>query len=278
MEKEKLNVKVVSHIRIENHVEYLINIENVNLGYNIFITEKYLNLRNLYESMKKEFKGKNFPQFPPNKLFGYEEENFVIQRAKDLNKFFQEINNNTNYNILPSYKNFLNLNIRRNSINNKNTKNPEINVVKLKISNKRMKMRSKLFNNKFTEYEVTDKNKRMNEEEFNNMKKEFLQIVKKTGEKFVNINYDIEINKNEKTEKKYDNLFNLNKEEMNSNEMIHINGDNNNFDLIGKNEDYIQTAENNIYFPSNIRCIKMLFEFIIILRQNYLNLSSLIKI
>ena len=246
MEKEKLNVKVVSHIRIENHVEYLINIENVNLGYNIFITEKYLNLRNLYESMKKEFKGKNFPQFPPNKLFGYEEENFVIQRAKDLNKFFQEINNNTNYNILPSYKNFLYLNIRRNSINNKNTKNPEINVVKLKISNKRMKMRSKLFNNKFTEYEVTDKNKRMNEEEFNNMKKEFLQIVKKTGEKFVNINYDIEINKNEKTEKKYDNLFNLNKEEMISNEMIHINGDNNNFDLIGKNEDYIQTAENNI--------------------------------
>ena len=246
MEKEKLNVKVVSHIRIENHVEYLINIENVNLGYNIFITEKYLNLRNLYESMKKKFKCKNFPQFPPNKLFGYEEENFVIQRAKDLNKFFQEINNNENYNILPSYKNFLYLNIRRNSINNKNTKNPEINVVKLKISNKRMKMRSKLFNNKFTEYEVTDKNKRMNEEEFNNMKKEFLQIVKKTGEKFVNINYDIEINKNEKTEKKYDNLFNLNKEEMNSNEMIHINGDNNNFDLIGKNEDYIQTAENNI--------------------------------
>ena len=31
-----------------------------------------------------------------------------------------------------------------------------------------------------------------------------------------------------------------------SNEMIHINGENNNFDLIGKNEDYIQTAENNI--------------------------------
>ena len=55
-----------------------------------------------------------------------------------------------------------------------------------KIKNDKIEERIKkleVFNNKFTEYEVTDKNKRMNEEEFNNMKKEFLQIVKKTGEK-----------------------------------------------------------------------------------------------
>ena len=102
MEKENINFQVLSHIKVENHIEYLINIANKKSGINIFFTEKYQNLRSLYEKMKKESKIKNFPSFPPNKLFGYEEENFVIQRAKDLNSFFSEIMSDNNFSKIPS--------------------------------------------------------------------------------------------------------------------------------------------------------------------------------
>ena len=56
MEKEKINFQVLSHIKVENHIEYLINITNKKSGINIFFTDKYQNLRSLYEKMKKESK------------------------------------------------------------------------------------------------------------------------------------------------------------------------------------------------------------------------------
>lgn len=258
MEKEKLNVKVVSHIRIENHVEYLINIENVNLGYNIFITEKYLNLRNLYESMKKEFKGKNFPQFPPNKLFGYEEENFVIQRAKDLNSFFTEIMSNNTFSKIPSFKNYIASNIKKNSQIIKNEENNNKRIGK-STHNKKAKIgkdskfqkRAKLFSYSFFKMKKEDINN------FNENNKEIEDI----KNKFVSINYEIEININPKNEEKYKNIFDENNFNIDVYNNTNIsNGDNNNFDIIGKNNDYIESVEKNlkIYMGKNLEKLKSL--------------------
>ena len=223
MEKENINFQVLSHIKVENHIEYLINIANKKSGINIFFTEKYQNLRSLYEQMKKEAKIKQFPSFPPNKLFGYEEENFVIQRAKDLNSFFTEIMSNNTFSKIPSFKNYIASNIKKNSQIIKNEENNNKRIGK-STHNKKAKIgkdskfqkRAKLFSYSFFK-----------------MKKEDI------NHKFVSINYEIEININPKNEEKYKNIFDENNFNIDVDNNTNIsNGDNNNFDIIGKNNDY----------------------------------------
>lgn len=248
MENEKYKIQVVNHVKVENHVEYLISIIGISTNSKILFPEKFINLRNLYDLMKKESKAKNFPQFPPNKLFGYEEENFVIQRTKDLNKFFEEINNNQNYCDLPSFKKFILSNIKKKRASIKVSKNPEIHENKDNTINQNAKDRAKLFNNDF--YKGNEENhRRLSRKDFDKIESEVDQIGIKFGKKFIKIDYDIEINKNEKTEKKYNNICNFDKTDNITNQIILDNnfGNDNNFDLIGKNND-----SNNIKIEKNI--------------------------
>ena len=249
MEKEKYKVQVVNHVKVENHVEYLISIIGISTNSKILFPEKFINLRNLYELLKKESKSKNFPQFPPNKLFGYEEENFVIQRTKDLNKFFEEINDNQNYCNLPSFKKFISLNIKKKKANIKIPKNPEINENKYNITNQKAKDIAKLFNNDF--YKGNEQNhQRLSRKEFDKIESEVEQIGIKFGTKFIKIDYDIEMkNNNKKTEKKYNNICKFDKTDNITNQNILDNncGNDNNFELIGKNND-----SNNIKIEKNI--------------------------
>ena len=175
MDRGKCSIKVISHIKIEDHVEYLINIDSKSLGCNIFFTEKYSNLRALYELMKKEAKVKKFPSFPPNKLFGYEEEKFVIQRAKDLDIFFQEINKNPNYNKLPSFIQYAKSKFKQKNIKHNNLDGNEIKEIKLFIPNERIERRAKLFNNKFLQLPI----KQLTNDEYDYIQKENEKIVKK---------------------------------------------------------------------------------------------------
>ena len=249
MEKEKYKVQVVNHVKVENHVEYLISIIGISTNSKILFPEKFINLRNLYDLMKKESKAKNFPQFPPNKLFGYEEENFVIQRTKDLNKFFEEINDNQNYCNLPSFKKFISLNIKKKKANIKIPKNPEINENKNNINNQKAKDIAKLFNNDF--YKGNEQNhRRLSRKEFDKIESEVDQIGKKFGAKFIKIDYDIEMkSNNKKTEVKYNNICKFDKTDNITNQNILDNnfGNDNNFELIGKNND-----SNNIKIEKNI--------------------------
>lgn len=258
MEKEKYKVQVVNHVRVDNHVEYLMCIIEVSTNFKIFFSQKYINLRTLYEIMKKESKSKNFPQFAPNKLFGYEEENFVIQRTKDLNKFFEEISNDQNFSNLPSFIKFIKINAKRKKSNLTSSKHPQMVEIKYNINNQKMKDRAKLFKNDF--YQGTEENhKRLDDEEFNNIQNEGEQIVIKIGKKFVKIDYDIEINKNKKVEKKYNKLCNFN--ENNQNTLDNTIGNDNNFNLIGKNEESINiNIEKNIdsYIKKNLDKFKYL--------------------
>ena len=248
MENEKYKIQVVNHVKVENHVEYLISIIGISTNSKILFPEKFINLRNLYDLMKKESKAKNFPQFPPNKLFGYEEENFVIQRTKDLNKFFEEINNNQNYCDLPSFKKFISSNIKKKRASIKVPKHPELHENKDNTINQNAKDRAKLFNNDF--YKGNEENhRRLSRKDFDKIESEVDQIGIKFGKKFIKIDYDIEINKNKKTEKKYNNICNFDKADNITNQTILDNnfGNDNNFDLIGKNND-----SNNIKIEKNI--------------------------
>ena len=69
-------VNVINHSKIEDHIEYVVSVENLKNGINITFTERYSSLRNLYELMKKEASGKNFPPFP--------QKNFSEQMMKSL--------------------------------------------------------------------------------------------------------------------------------------------------------------------------------------------------
>ena len=258
MEKENINFQVLSHIKVENHIEYLINIANKKSGINIFFTEKYQNLRSLYEQMKKEAKIKQFPSFPPNKLFGYEEENFVIQRAKDLNSFFTEIMSNNTFSKIPSFKNYIASNIKKNSQIIKNEENNNKRIGK-STHNKKAKIgkdskfqkRAKLFSYSFFKMKKEDINN------FNENNKEIEDI----KNKFVSINYEIEININPKNEENYKNIFDQNNFNIDVDNNTNIsNGDNNNFDIIGKNDDYIESVEKNlkIYMGKNLEKLKSL--------------------
>ena len=261
MEIEKISIKVLSHIKVENHIEYLINISDKTSGNNIFLSEKYQNLRSLYEQMKKESKQKKLPSFPPNKLFGYEEESFVIQRAKDLNSFFQEIISNKIFSKIPSFTNFISINLKRNPLNQNNenkmeiSNNNNINIIvnenQNKSHNKRFKIRAKLFNNSFYKGDKTY---------YNLDKKEIDNICKK----FVNLNYDNEIKSKSKAEKEYKIFFDDIDFKDNFNLNIIKNNNDNIFDIIGKNNDYIKIAEknNNSYMKNNLEKFKAMTNII----------------
>ena len=246
MENENYNLKVISHIKVENHIEYFINIENPGLNDGVFFTEKFTNLRNLYDLMKKESKTKKFPSFPPNKLFGYEEEKFVIQRAKELDKFFQEINKNPNFNKLPSFIHYIKSKLKQKNVKNNNkTRSSNIKEIKLNLPNKRIEQKAKLFNYDLLQLPI----KKINKEEYDYMQKENENVVKKMRDKFIKIDYDINITNNKKKEIKYKNICdnitidnNCNNKNLFNNK---INNDNN-FELIGKNNDEIIKSQKNI--------------------------------
>lgn len=243
MENENFTIKVISHVKVENHVEYFVNINNKSLNAGIYFTEKFTNLRNLYDLMKKESKIKKFPSFPPNKLFGYEEEKFVIQRAKDLDIFFQEINKNPNYNKLPSFIQYAKSKFKQKNIKHNNLNVNETKEIKLFIPNERIERRAKLFNNKFLRLPI----KQLTNDEYDYIQKENEKIVKKIEEKFINLDYDINISINKKNEIKYQKIFNdtfVDKNNINKYSIDNYNDKN--FDLIGKNDDNIIKIEKNM--------------------------------
>ena len=248
MEKEKYSINVLSHIKVDNHVEYLINISETNSGSNTFFPEKYATLRSLYEVMKKEAKGKSFPSFPPNKLFGYEEESFVIQRAKDLNTFFQEIMTNQNLCKLPSFRNFIKTNLQKNSIiknqeNNSKRNSAILNNIKVTTitHNTRFRKRALLFRNAFFKEEKRD----------NNAINEMIKNKKEIGNfmnKFVKLDYEFDIHYKPKAEEEYQKVFEIINFRDNTKCQVHFNKSDDTFDMIGKNNDDIQKVEDNISF------------------------------
>lgn len=236
METKKYKVNIIKHNRFEGHVYYVLSVENPSTGLNITFKERYSNLRNVYEIMKKEAANKNFPPFPPKKFFGYEDEKFVSNRQEELNKFFEKINSNESFSNLSSYIKFLEENIK---------KNPN----KEKISSRQIQYSTESRNLSQNIFKIFDE-KRLTPEEFIKESLEGKKIVDKYKGQFVSLDYEIEQKTNEKIENKYKNIIkddllnNNNNDEINNNKIV--NGNDDNFNTIGKEDEYIDKATDKI--------------------------------
>ena len=235
MESKRYKININNHIRIDGHALYILTIENINTGTIITFNENYTKLRNLYELMRKEASSKNFPQFPPKKLFGYDDEKFVVKREKELNAFFEEINKNEKFSKLPSLIKYIEENIE---------KNPNIRASKIIRYSARIQFHNKNILDNPTEF------KRLSPAEYKKQFEECKKIVNEYNDKFVSLDYDIEIKGiNNKKEKKYEKLINeenilLNKDN-NNNDKIE-KGNDENFNYIGKDEENFKNIENTI--------------------------------
>lgn len=236
MESTKYKVNIINHTRIDGHVLYVASVENLKNGVNITFTDRYSNLRNLYDIMKKEASNKNFPSFPPKKFFGTDDENFVIIREKELNEFFEKINNNEKFSNLPSLKKFIEEKLKKNQ-------NKE------KISSRQIQysIQSKNINNQ--NIIIPFKGKRLTSEEYKKECMEGKKIAEEYNKKFVSLDYEIEIKSNDKNETKYKSIIKHNFDDFNKkNEEIKNleKGDDNNFNYIGNDEECVNTIVNKI--------------------------------
>ena len=235
MESQSYKINIINHTRVDGRVCYVVSVENLGTGLNFSFSERYTNLRNLYELMKKESANKNFPSFPPNKLFGYEEEKFVITREKDLNEFFEKINSNENFSKLPSLIKYIEENLKKNP-------NKEIissRQIENTLQNKNVNNINKnIFNSSF-------KGKKLTPEEYKKELIEGKKIVDNYSLKFIKLDYEIEIKNDENNEKKYENIAKenliINDEENKEVNSVDI-GNDDNLKFIGNDEEYLKNV------------------------------------
>ena len=125
MKKERYNIKIVGHSKKNDHIEYIINVENN--GIHFTFTERYSDLRNLSELMKKSTNKATFPKFPPKKFFGGDDEKFLAKRQQELNTFFELISKDEEFSTLPPLIKFIKEKSLKKENNEKN-----INIIKEK--------------------------------------------------------------------------------------------------------------------------------------------------
>ncbi len=87
-----LYLKIRNFEILNGHVEYIVNLISEKDGsINVEFKERYSNLKDLHESLKKEANSINFPKFPPKKLFGNLDEKFLNERKIKLQHYFNTI-------------------------------------------------------------------------------------------------------------------------------------------------------------------------------------------
>ena len=232
METISYKINVINYTKIDGHIFYVVSVENLLTGINISFSERYSNLRNLYEAMKKESGNKIFPSFPPNKLFGYEDEKFVKTRKKDLNAFFEKINSNLNFSKLPALIKYIEENLKKNP----NKEKISSRQIQNSLQNKKINKVSKLIGNVFT-------NRKLTLEEYKKECIEGKKIVDSYNLKFIRLDYVIEVKGNDNAEKKYENISkeNLVFNEEEKKELNNVDkGDANNLKFVGNEEDYLK--------------------------------------
>ena len=255
MDSIAYKINVINYTKVDDHIFYILSVENLLTGINISFSERYINLRNLYETMKKESGNKNFPSFPPKKLFGYEDEKFVKTRKKDLNGFFEKINSNQNFSKLPSLIKYIEEILK---------KNPN----KEKISSRQIQnsLRSKNINNTNKIVGNAFIGKKFTPEEYKKDCIEGKKIVSYFNLKFISLDYNIEVKSNDNAYKKYENITKENlifNEEDKKGINILDKGDDDNFKFVGNEQEYLKDI---IYSIKNI------------MEENIKNFESICKI
>jgi hypothetical protein len=213
MDSDSYNIKVIGHSKKDGHTIYVISIEKN--GINFTFTERYSELRNLSESMKKFVNKSTFPKFPPKKFFGGDDEKFLTKRQQELNTFFELISKDTEFSSLPPLIKFIK---EKKEKNEKMITPAKPNIEKNEINETKKSLI------------------KTSEKDYNN-------IVKEYNDKFYKIrNYYDGENENIK----FMTFFNANKIAYNDGNVKIDNGNENNFSCICKDEKSIESIEDKI--------------------------------
>ena len=246
MEKKKLKISVINHLKTEGHVSYTLKFETED-GLTFKSTKRYSELKTLHDSLRKETNSTSFPKFPPKKFFGFSNEDFINKRQQELNLFFEGICNSPEFSKLKSFKIFIDSCKKA----MKDTKKIDVaQKVEKKDSNYLKKtMSNRTMINSFREKLRPEKkeNKRLNQEEIKNMENEFNSIVEDITKKYISINFEAELNANQKNEVEYVKIIkedkNLGNEEKNENIEP---GNDDNFNLVSEDNEYFDGLEKEI--------------------------------
>lgn len=103
----KTSLQFVSYEKVGDHIEYKIIIKNSD-NKKFELQARYRVLRNLFDQLKESTNPTNMPDFPPKKLFGNMNIDFVEQRKKGLENFFNNLLQRFSMNELEPLKNFFN--------------------------------------------------------------------------------------------------------------------------------------------------------------------------
>ena len=213
MESDSYNIKVIGHSKKDGHTIYVISVEKN--GINFTFTERYSELRNLSESMRKFVNKSTFPKFPPKKFFGGDDEKFLTKRQQELNTFFELISKDTEFSSLPPLIKFIK---EKKEKNEKMITPAKPNIEKNEINETKKSLI------------------KTSEKDYNN-------IVKEYNDKFYKIRnyYD-----GESENIKFMTFFNANKIAYNDGNVKIDNGNENNFSCICKDEKAIESIEDKI--------------------------------
>ena len=227
------SIIITNHAIEGDHVNYTLVITLTN-NKTYTSSERYSDLLNIHNSMLKETK--ILPKFPPKKMFGNKKESFLIQRQKDLNDYFKQITSSEICINLPSFKYWIQDTITRINSMQKNNNNESNNIDNLDPKEKINFIMQK-FVKGFVSIGWEDEG---NEEKISKKSKNYIQLIIAsnnfgiTKNNYINdIGEDVEenINSEEKEENK---------------EILILNGNDENFGLIGKRNDILGNIENQL--------------------------------
>ena len=219
MNKEGYYIKVVGHSKKDDHIEYIINVEKN--GINFTFTERYSDLRNLSESMRKFTNKATFPKFPPKKFFGGDDEKFLAKRQQELNTFFELISKDEEFSTLPPLIKFIK---EKNAKKDNNDKN--MNLITEKSKKEKV--------------EENEPKKSLNK----NTEKDYLNIVNECHHKFYDTKNFYDAGENSSI--KFANFFKNNKIKDTNNKLKLDTADDNIFSNINKGDTILISIENNI--------------------------------
>lgn len=227
MEQKRYKVKITGNVKKDSHIEYILFVEMDSLTFSF--SKRYSLLKKLAEIMKIEANNNNlFPKFPPKKFFGSEDSKFIAKRQNELNIFFENISNSPIFSKLPSFVTFIEENkkeIDESLSGNMPQTKPEHRRPQNLIQNLGEK-ESKI---------ISQKKIRKTDEEFS-------EIVNETSKLFYDMNtfYDKEMTNDNDAFIKF---FKNNIIENNVNENLVASKDDINFELIGKNDENLDSIE-----------------------------------
>ena len=236
--KQKYDVKIVNHSKIDGHICYHLVIETDGNLYKF--TKRYSELKNLNDEFKRDAQNaNNFPKFPPKK-FLFAGEDFIKKRQVELNNYFGVICSSSQFSKLKSFIKFVEDSVKDNKNVTKEPSNKKIQQIIIKKDFKsNLTPFKEMFKPEKKSHEILRKEDIEKEEE------SCQKIVKQYKYKFIPINHQVIQNINGDCESKYKNIL-VNENILKYDEEEIKDGNDDNFNLIQCNNDNCNKIQEDI--------------------------------